>query len=131
MARKLECSSCGQPKEQVNTPYCSECRRKYRAAHYQENKPAYFAKAKAQRVRNREFISSMKQRPCTDCGIQYQPWQMTFDHLPGTIKLANVAQLHVLAGRAGILEEVAKCEVVCFNCHADRTYRRAHQETRV
>jgi hypothetical protein len=49
---------------------------------------------------------------------------MTFDHVRGT-KLFDVGR-GFWGTRARILEEVAKCEKVCANCHADRTYRRFH-----
>lgn len=51
---------------------------------------------------------------------------MSFDHLPEYEKLANVSDLITKGwGRAKIDAEIAKCEIVCLLCHADRTqYRR-------
>lgn len=50
---------------------------------------------------------------------------MQFDHKPGTDKRFEIA----FAARLGknekqILEEIAKCDLVCANCHAERTYTR-------
>ena len=50
---------------------------------------------------------------------------MQWDHLPGTQKLMNLADIvHIGATRERILAEIAKCELVCANCHAIRTYTR-------
>jgi len=50
---------------------------------------------------------------------------MQWDHLPGTAKKREVSNM-VLRGfrRRTILEEIAKCELVCANCHAVRTFNR-------
>ena len=62
-----------------------------------------------------------------DCRGTFHPAAMTFDHRPGTEKVADLA---TLAGRGltGLFErERAKCDVVCANCHAIRTYRRREE----
>jgi hypothetical protein len=48
---------------------------------------------------------------------------MDFDHVRGT-KHANVAELINTLSKKRIDEEIAKCEVVCSNCHRARTYLR-------
>lgn len=52
---------------------------------------------------------------------------MQFDHRVPADKEHNVAQM-VQKGMAltAILEEIKKCDLVCANCHADRTYKRNH-----
>jgi hypothetical protein len=70
------------------------------------------------------MIREAKARPCADCGIQYAPWQMDFDHVRG-IKVMGLARRGTTAFTIRkVLEEIAKCEVVCANCHRDRTHRR-------
>jgi len=49
---------------------------------------------------------------------------MHWDHLPGTEKHANLSDLARRGSRRQVLEEIAKCELVCSNCHAVRTVRR-------
>jgi predicted HNH restriction endonuclease len=51
---------------------------------------------------------------------------MQWDHLPGVEKLASVAELYGYS-RDRVLAEIAKCELVCANCHAVRTYRRKRE----
>lgn len=72
--------------------------------------------------RRRELIWSMKRVPCADCNVRYEPYIMDFDHRPGVEKVGAVSTLQV--SRKRLLEEIAKCDVVCSNCHRERTHRR-------
>lgn len=47
---------------------------------------------------------------------------MDFDHIGE--KRLEVSRLLYVSGTAALLEEIAKCEVVCANCHRIRTKRR-------
>ncbi len=76
-----------------------------------------------QRVKNRQIIDLAKDRPCLDCGIKYPPIVMDFDHLPGFQKDDNVASM-LNRTEGQIVREIAKCEVVCANCHRLRTLKR-------
>jgi hypothetical protein len=49
---------------------------------------------------------------------------MDFDHV-GEDKLMNIAKMAGLSW-ARIEAEIAKCEVVCSNCHRIRTWQRLH-----
>lgn len=66
---------------------------------------------------------------CVDCGIRdpQHPEIYDFDHLPGVEKVANVAILIVKGTEEELLAEIAKCEVVCSNCHRIRTRQREHR----
>lgn len=58
-----------------------------------------------------------------DCGVKYPPYVMDFDHRDPSEKLLNVSKV----GRYGIqslLDEIEKCDVVCSNCHRERTHQR-------
>lgn len=62
---------------------------------------------------------------CTDCGYREHPDALEFDHLPGFEKVAGInAMLRRGVGWAKIEAEIAKCEVVCANCHRIRTRHR-------
>jgi hypothetical protein len=67
----------------------------------------------------------MKNRPCIDCGITYPSCVMDFDHVRG-IKRFEISNA-VITGYTGekLANELAKCELVCANCHRIRTYNRA------
>lgn len=70
----------------------------------------------------RTFIDELKSKPCTDCGGTFDPVCMDFDHI-GTDKRYNVAKM-LSASVQQVLDEIAKCELVCANCHRLRTKNR-------
>jgi len=51
---------------------------------------------------------------------------MHFDHRPGEKKDFEIGFAVRGYSRTRILAEIAKCDLVCANCHAVRTYRRRH-----
>jgi hypothetical protein len=51
---------------------------------------------------------------------------MEFDHLPGFEKTNNVGNMKSRS-REAILAEIAKCEIVCGNCHRARTWLRGRE----
>jgi hypothetical protein len=51
--------------------------------------------------------------PCHDCGNQFKPHQMQFDHLDANKKLFNISEYRVLFPAKNILiAEMDKCDVV-------------------
>jgi hypothetical protein len=65
-----------------------------------------------------------RRKGCVDCGYKANYDALELDHLFG--KKGNyrtVASLMYASWKA-IKEEIAKCEVVCANCHAIRTRQR-------
>jgi hypothetical protein len=71
-----------------------------------------------------EWVWSLKRGPCADCGVQYNPWVMEFDHRPEFVKVESISKMvRNLISKEVILAEVAKCELVCANCHRERTAR--------
>ena len=83
-------------------------------------------RTKARYAENISRITAIKlERGCADCGYRLHPHALEFDHLPEYEKTAEVAHLAWSAGTWGrIAAEIAKCEVVCANCHAIRTTER-------
>jgi len=71
-----------------------------------------------------KYIREYKERhPCVDCKVQYPYYVMDFDHVRGR-KHKNVMELVPTLSKKKIDEEIAKCEVVCSNCHRIRTHLR-------
>ena len=70
------------------------------------------------------MIDMIKQRPCADCAGSFPACAMDFDHRDPATKRYTVSRMIGRAGAARIMAEVAKCDIVCANCHRDRTYRR-------
>lgn len=93
-------------------------------AHYIRNKDRYIAQSKEQRLRIRLFVQEQKSKPCADCGIEYPFYVMQFDHVRGK-KVDNISQMLSRNNLPEIVEEIAKCDVVCANCHAVRSFKRS------
>lgn len=84
------------------------------------NKERIAAKNLRLRARGRAIVVQAKDVPCMDCGGRFPSVCMDFDHVRGE-KVGNVATMIGLSV-AKIEAEIAKCEVVCSNCHRIRTH---------
>ncbi|MBX3030894.1 MAG: hypothetical protein KF809_12100 [Chloroflexi bacterium] len=87
--------------------------------------------ASAELVRKRPYwrsqaqlLDGIKSRPCADCGGRFPPCAMDFDHRDPDTKRMAVSRMIGRAGTTTIMAEVAKCDIVCANCHRARTYDR-------
>ena len=76
-----------------------------------------------------KYLRTLKESsPCVDCKIQYPYYVMDFDHVRGK-KHKNVMELVPTLSKKIIDEEMAKCEIVCSNCHRERThFRKNHKK---
>src|SRR5690349_11090344 len=90
--------------------------------HYIRNKKQYIKRAQEAKRRLRKYVQTKKNRPCMDCGVQYPYYVMQFDHLRD--KKYHIGVLVNSNNTNKLKLELAKCEVVCANCHAERTHRR-------
>ncbi|HEV3468287.1 MAG TPA: hypothetical protein VG148_03125 [Pyrinomonadaceae bacterium] len=92
-------------------------------SHYERNKRAYLDRNARTYLRHRKLIRDAKSRPCADCGVQYPYYVMDFDHRAGEVKSFEMNSVSRKTVRE-ILREIEKCDVVCSNCHRERTHRR-------
>jgi hypothetical protein len=118
------CKSCGKLRRAFN-----QSERRKRLQHTEEWK----LKKKNSRLQHtkkkHELISKIKCKPCVDCGKQFHPSLMDLDHLPGVQKRFTISKATANGyGTNSLLEEAAKCEVVCCLCHRVRTWNRTHKE---
>lgn len=63
---------------------------------------------------------------CVDCGYKAHHSALDFDHKPGTVKVRDIKRGQQF-GWLELLDEIAKCDVVCANCHRIRTYNRVQE----
>lgn len=112
----------------------SRARRKryYREVMYPARREKYLETSKRNiRERRAELMAEihvLKSKPCVDCGGTFPSVCMDFDHIDGHVKVNNIATMvHGLRRIAVIRAEIAKCEVVCSNCHRIRTANRTAQ----
>lgn len=98
--------------------------REWARKHRERRKDALNAARKKSQRKNREWLRKRKEAsPCTDCGSFFPHYIMEWDHLPGHDKHRNVSSMCNM-GRDKIEQEMAKCELVCANCHRVRTHER-------
>ena len=73
-------------------------------------------------------LAELKNQPCMDCGGSFPSPCMDFDHVRGE-KIGNVTDLCRKGVRwETVLAEIAKCELVCANCHRLRTWQRNQEK---
>ena len=107
--------------------HCRDCKAAYQRQWYERNRRRHIDNVNAirrqLRADHRRIMTAYKSQPCADCGISYPPYVMDFDHVRGT-KVAAVGAMKGTVSTAALLNEIAKCDVVCSNCHRMRTHRR-------
>lgn len=133
-----KCSKCQQTKnlsefaKKTKNKFqsiCKVCHKEYASEHYKKNKTIYKERAKIsnQKImeRNIKFINEQKNSKCVDCKKKYPYWVMDFDHLVPEKKEDNISTLaRNGASLNRIIKEIRKCDLVCSNCHRDRTHKR-------
>lgn len=140
------CSKCQQqrpvgefyPREVAKDGLTSWCKRCYadrnaeyrraNAAHFQEyeRRPDRVAKQRERSLAFIERVAAIKiESGCVDCGYNDHAVALDFDHLPGTEKSYTVSKMTSRRWET-VAAEIAKCEVVCANCHRVRTHSRHH-----
>ncbi len=101
---------------------CKECGRRQSKDHYAANHVSYIERNRrnrpAQRLRNASIVLAyLLTHPCARCG-ECDPVVLEFNHVDPRSKIGNVAEL-VRSGcsKKRLDDEIAKCEVMCANCH--------------
>lgn len=94
---------------------CKECFSLYRGSQrrYGTRKPPKNAQ------RNKDYLDSLRDVPCLDCGNRFPPCAMDFDHIAE--KSFSIMSHYRDKTIAQLDAEVAKCEIVCACCHRIRT----------
>jgi transposase-like protein len=126
------CSRCGYelPIECFNRHrdglqwWCRSCF----AAYFRERgdthrRQSYAAKVARQRALRAQVLDHLRHHPCVDCG-EADPVVLEFDHV-GEKSASISVLLSQTATRKALEAEIARCEVVCTNCHRRRTAKRA------
>ncbi len=82
-------------------------------------------KSRKRMIARRDMLAEIKlSHGCADCGYNANACALDFDHVDGA-KFMGVSQMGTFSEER-IRAEIAKCEVVCLNCHRQRTKRRHH-----
>lgn len=103
--------------------YCRSCRAAYKQEHYAANRERYISLAARRKhalaVERAEYlVRYFSTHPCADCG-EVDPLVLEFDHRGD--KAFDIARGLRDRSWDALSNEIAKCDVVCANCHRRRT----------
>lgn len=119
---KLEKSLDAFPKEKKKkdglSSRCKNCNSLVAREYYRKNgyKAKQIVRAKARLDKQREYLNEIKhQRGCKFCS-ECEPCCLDFHHLDPTVKEFNLGRTTNVSIKKRD-EELAKCIVVCSNCH--------------
>jgi len=109
---------------------CRHCKETKEATEFYSGsktcKPCYLARQKQREVMNRAWMQAYKLRHgCANCGYNEHPAALQFDHIDRSSKEANVGQMSSYS-RERMKKEIAKCRVLCANCHSIHTHYPNH-----
>lgn len=98
---------------------CKLCRQTEQKERYKTRKEYHKNRNRIIKNNLKEKFRKIKQVPCKDCGRSYPYYVMDFDHL-GNKEFMISKFLSISWER--VLEEIKKCDIVCANCHRERTF---------
>lgn len=104
--------------------HCRACvNAKNRAAWHDNDRHGKKRRQEDRLAANAMIVAEAKRdAPCMDCGGVFPPVCMDFDHRDPDIKEFAIAQ-HRAGSPSRLKREIAKCDLVCANCHRLRTQR--------
>ena len=94
---------------------------------YENNREVYPEKNRRKKEYLREIMREHKSKPCADCGSEFPFYVMDFDHRDADEKCLSVSKMAQQMSVRRLFDEIAKCDVVCANCHRIRTYERGQR----
>ena len=105
-----------------------KCSKSTISHHLNSNTKVNVSKKKKGTYESQDFLEELQEykekRGCEECSEMYPHYVLEFDHRPEFKKIDNVYRVYKKFGKDKAWEEVAKCDVVCSNCHKIRTYER-------
>lgn len=102
---------------------CKACHKLVNAKHYSENKDTYKRRAQKQRTDVRDWLAEYKLTLCCESCGENHPATLDFHHHDPSHKDSEVSDLVGRASLDKIKSEIAKCTILCANCHRKLHYR--------
>ena len=97
----------------------------WRKANPERIRKLYRDSDRHRRNTTKEWVDELKSKPCVDCGNEFETFVMDFDHRDPTTKSYVISfMVSKRMPREAILEEIAKCDLICANCHRKRTFQK-------
>lgn len=98
--------------------------RKAQHESYLRNKVENNARSLRGKRDHREFIQNFKRdKSCVDCGVVYPFYVMDYHHRDPSEKVDSLGRMTSRYGRKSIEAEIGKCDLLCANCHRERTHQ--------
>ena len=103
---------------------CMTAKHEHDRSYRERNKDRLTKETKEKRNRRKRITDAIKLAiGCLECGYNEHPSALHFDHLEPSTKVAHISDSKMLAGNImTLLDEVEKCQVLCANCHAVKTW---------
>lgn len=113
-------------------PYKDASKQKeYQKQWYLNNKVQAKESAQSAWKKKVKWLQELKEAsPCIDCDLFWPYYVMQFDHTTNN-KIAGISKMLRNCSIEQVKAEIAKCELVCSNCHAIRTHVRMQLLTEV
>lgn len=132
------CTKCGETKPLLefnkrarsadgHQQHCKSCHKVHNLRHYAKDKEKYLERGRKWtknwlKTVARPIIAEAKVGGCSVCG-EKREWCLDFHHLDPKEKDLDIAALKMRGQERLLRDEIAKCIVVCRNCHADIHYQ--------
>ena len=98
---------------------CKACMRTSNMKSYNKNKKAYHTRAQAHTQKTLNELKEYKvSQTCQKCG-NGKYYLLEFHHMDPSTKDGDVSTLAKTKGKRAVWDEIAKCVVLCKNCHSD------------
>lgn len=137
MTKTKMCGTCGKiqsldefckkkaSKDGLNSS-CRTCKSRFNADHYKNNTQYYRDKTTRRHHELQQWWKTYKEKLlCSKCGFDH-PAAIVFHHRNPENKKDTVSSL-VHSGKKVVLEEIAKCDILCSNCHMILHYEERKQ----
>ena len=109
------CPKCETGERYSTGPYCRPCTKEYNRVRLQKK---------------RDYVNQYKlERGCAHCGYNTHPVALELNHIDPTTKEFSIGKQLISISMSKLKEELAKCEVLCANCHQIHTYENGHHLT--
>ena len=109
-------------------PWAVEQQRAYNGQYYASYRESEIRRVTSRQRAAADVLNGLRRVPCADCRRRFPPQMMDFDHRDPSTKSFALSGKVQLKSEETLLCEVAKCDVVCSNCHRNRTFVRRQSE---
>ena len=115
--KSIECFGVNTRKKDGLQDQCKDCKKAFQHDWYEKNKQKHIANVKDIKALYKLWFRSVKEKlSCVKCGFSH-PAALDFHHISDD-KEDNVSTMVInYRAKEAVLAEIAKCEVLCSNCH--------------